>query len=856
MGYKNQLFFPAAIALSIITVSLDANADEMEIINDTSIEDVSTHPNKNIGGNNNQSENNLPLDHNNTQNEKDNVNAVSDTATEPQKDNTTSFDFDENVMNEENPNTFDNAETDVNDDITETADNDETDVNGDNIEAVDNGENAANVDITETTDNDETDVNVDITETTDNDENDVNGDITETADNDETDVNGDITETADNDETDVNGDITESADTNENVVSDDNIEAVDNGENDVNDDITDTADNDEIKTNQKVTMSETLNSVTNSNIEKHGSSLNEHSVLHISRNEPSLSILKANSKSVLPKYSKISRAARLITKNNPGIYKSVTNSNKISSQRLNTSTLYISEKAVYKGITYYKVHSRLNGKVEGWMKSKDLKIFNLYPEKKHIQKYSIKSSKKNDFLLSDPWGNKNQHTKRLSSFGNSVFRATKSVKIGSLSFYHGKIRNTYGWLQNTKLSKLISQPKYSKISRATRIKNKNSGIYQTPTVTKKMSSKSFNNSTLYVSEKAVYNGETYYKIHKNLQGPSQGWMKSTDLKIFNLLAERKHSKKYSIKPSKKNDFLLSDPWGYKNQQTKRLNSFGNSAFQTSKHIKIGALNFYYGKIGNQYGWLQDTKLTNFVNNKPQTKVVKYNQPLHNVLNTQMSLGAKPQAWNGNGGWRNATRNEVKQFLDTSNHKGGAWDYTFLNLDQSQGIAANTLNNNLLGSRGILTNQGNAFSQASRTHGVNEVYLISHAILETGHGQSQLSQGVRLDNNGNISNSGKKYYNMYGIGAVDHNAVLGGARYAQQMGWDTPAKAIIGGAQFVSQNYFGRRQNTLYSMRWNPNNPGTYQYATDVNWAYATARNIKNYYDQLGIAGRFFTRHEF
>src|SRR5699024_11071992 len=241
---------------------------------------------------------------------------------------------------------------------------------------------------------------------------------------------------------------------------------------------------------------------------------------------------------------------------------------------------------------------------------------------------------------------------------------------------------------------------------------------------------------------------------------------------------------------------------------------------------------------------------------PKGQTVKYSRSLNSVLNTQMSLSAKPQAWISGGGWRNATRSEVRNFLDTSHQKGGAWDYTFLNLNQRQGISSSVLNRNLLNNKGILANRGSAFSQAAKQHGVNEVYLISHAILETGHGSSQLAQGVKLDRNGNRSSNGTTYYNMYGIGAVDHNALLGGARYAQRMGWNTPEKAIIGGAGFVSSNYFARGQNTLYSMRWTHRNPGTYQYATDVNWAYATGRNLQNYYNQLGIRGQYFTRHTF
>src|SRR5699024_12478252 len=104
---------------------------------------------------------------------------------------------------------------------------------------------------------------------------------------------------------------------------------------------------------------------------------------------------------------------------------------------------------------------------------------------------------------------------------------------------------------------------------------------------------------------------------------------------------------------------------------------------------------------------------------------------------------------------------------------------------------------------------------------------------------------RLDSNGNISSSGKTYYNMYEIAAYDHNAVLAGARYAQQVGWDTPAKAIVGGARFISQSYFNRGQTTRYSMRWYPVHPATYQLAIVVNWAYDTALILSNYYSQLG-----------
>ena len=61
---------------------------------------------------------------------------------------------------------------------------------------------------------------------------------------------------------------------------------------------------------------------------------------------------------------------------------------------------------------------------------------------------------------------------------------------------------------------------------------------------------------------------------------------------------------------------------------------------------------------------------------------------------------------------------------------------------------------------------------------------------------------------------------------------------QKHGWDTPEKAIKGGADFIHQHFLSHDdQNTLYSMRWNPKNPGEHQYATDIKWAESNAQII-------------------
>ena len=83
-------------------------------------------------------------------------------------------------------------------------------------------------------------------------------------------------------------------------------------------------------------------------------------------------------------------------------------------------------------------------------------------------------------------------------------------------------------------------------------------------------------------------------------------------------------------------------------------------------------------------------------------------------------------------------------------------FQFLKLSQTAGLNASELNQKVLVNKGILTGKGQAFITAAGKYSINEVYLISHALLETGNGTSELANGIMYN--------GKKVYNMYGIGA--------------------------------------------------------------------------------------------
>lgn len=198
-------------------------------------------------------------------------------------------------------------------------------------------------------------------------------------------------------------------------------------------------------------------------------------------------------------------------------------------------------------------------------------------------------------------------------------------------------------------------------------------------------------------------------------------------------------------------------------------------------------------------------------------------------------------------WLNALESDVRDIADPLKvDKSSQAFFQFLDLSKSTGATAATLDTMLAKvtkGAGIFNkcsngSCGQAFIDAGTKYGVNEAYLISHALLETGNGTSRLATGVTWN--------GRTVYNMYGIGAYDYDAINTGAAYAYSKGWFTPEAAIIGGAEFISTKYIHNEydQNTLYKMRWSPMRPGSHQYATDIGWASKQTARIYSLYQQM------------
>ncbi|MDT3960003.1 N-acetylglucosaminidase [Staphylococcus kloosii] len=211
--------------------------------------------------------------------------------------------------------------------------------------------------------------------------------------------------------------------------------------------------------------------------------------------------------------------------------------------------------------------------------------------------------------------------------------------------------------------------------------------------------------------------------------------------------------------------------------------------------------------------------------------------IHNYTSQQVSS-------KDNKSWRDASSTEIKSAMDSKKLiDSDTQKYQFLELDKYQGIDENRIKRMLIDNP-MLLNHTNDFIKAAKNKHVNEVYLISHAILETGSAKSELASGVKID--------GKKYYNFFGVGALDKDPVKTGAEYAKKHGWDSPRKAIEGGAGFIHGHFLSKKdQNTLYSMRWNPQNPGEHQYATDIKWAESNASLMAHFYKNMKTEGKYY-----
>lgn len=117
--------------------------------------------------------------------------------------------------------------------------------------------------------------------------------------------------------------------------------------------------------------------------------------------------------------------------------------------------------------------------------------------------------------------------------------------------------------------------------------------------------------------------------------------------------------------------------------------------------------------------------------------------------------------------------------------------------------------------------GQAFIDASKLSGLDPVYLLAHAGLESGWGGSQIARDK---------------YNFFGIGAFDSNPY----ECSYVMG-DSIYNGIIEGATWIARNYYEAGQTSLYTMRYNN---GYNEYCSSNTWGYDITSIIQTSYSLI------------
>lgn len=138
--------------------------------------------------------------------------------------------------------------------------------------------------------------------------------------------------------------------------------------------------------------------------------------------------------------------------------------------------------------------------------------------------------------------------------------------------------------------------------------------------------------------------------------------------------------------------------------------------------------------------------------------------------------------------------------------------------------------------------------AGKKSGVSPYYLASKIRQEIGTEGSGSSSGK--------TKGYKGYYNFYNIGASDGaNPVANGLSYAKQKGsycrpWNSPMRAILGGAYYIADEYLSGGQPCGYLMKFNVNKKSSWglyshQYMTNVGGCCQESITTYQAYENMG-----------
>ena len=222
-----------------------------------------------------------------------------------------------------------------------------------------------------------------------------------------------------------------------------------------------------------------------------------------------------------------------------------------------------------------------------------------------------------------------------------------------------------------------------------------------------------------------------------------------------------------------------------------------------------------------------------------------------------------------GGWYQANQQTIAYFMDPRNflNEKNIFMFESLKYDSSahniNGVEA-IINNSFMDDTQIINNNGKnilysqAYIDAALESGVSPYHLAARTIQEVGKSGTTATNGNHSQYPG--------IYNFYSIHATQGgNPIAKGLAYASgetasasdktkyNIPWDTPYKAIVGGAKWIGNGYINNNQHTLYYQKFNSYNKVWYhQYMGNLAAPQTESLSVYNSYKELKSLDNTFT----
>lgn len=198
-----------------------------------------------------------------------------------------------------------------------------------------------------------------------------------------------------------------------------------------------------------------------------------------------------------------------------------------------------------------------------------------------------------------------------------------------------------------------------------------------------------------------------------------------------------------------------------------------------------------------------------------------------------------------GSWHCASESAIAYMMDARNSINSSDIFQFMELSYSE-CNVESLRSMVSGTFLNSDSCINAILQAAKTHNVNAYYIVARILQEQGTDGSTLSKGQ------GYKGQYVGVYNVFNIGASGNGketVILNGLKKAQEKGWTTLERSIIGGTEIIAQSYISRGQNTLYLQKFDVDNSDGnlywHQYMQNILAAQKEGQTLRNTFRNMG-----------